>query len=104
MGAFHGAEIPYTFGNLDRMQGFGHPLDYTEEDTALSKLMHAYWVNFIKNGDPNGEGLPAWPGKEAGGHMQFDLQSAMHDDVVDPRSVPVLEAVDRWMRARAGKK
>ncbi|MBR6322496.1 MAG: carboxylesterase family protein, partial [Lachnospiraceae bacterium] len=92
MGAFHGAEIPYTFGNLDRMQGFGHPLDYTVEDTALSKLMHAYWVNFIKNGDPNGEGLPAWPGKEAGGHMQFDLQSAMHDDVVDPRSVPVLEA------------
>lgn len=23
--------------------------------------MNAYWVNFVKSGNPNGAGLPAWP-------------------------------------------
>ena len=23
--------------------------------------MSSYWANFMKNGDPNGEGLPYWP-------------------------------------------
>jgi carboxylesterase type B len=23
--------------------------------------MSSYWVNFITNGNPNGEGLPEWP-------------------------------------------
>ncbi len=26
----------------------------------MAKLVHQYWVNFIKNSDPNGSGLPAW--------------------------------------------
>jgi para-nitrobenzyl esterase len=34
---------------------------FTPGDGALAKLMSAYWVNFIKTGNPNGDGLPAWP-------------------------------------------
>lgn len=54
-GAFHSAELWYIFGTLDRSWRPKEPKDY-----ELSKRMIQYWCNFIKNGDPNGEGLPRW--------------------------------------------
>ena len=47
--------MPYAYGNL-----FRHKWLYTDEDNALSDTMQAYWVNFVKTGDPNGAGLPVW--------------------------------------------
>ena len=32
----------------------------TEGDINLSEKMMDYWTNFIKSGDPNGEGLSTW--------------------------------------------
>ena len=29
-------------------------------DYKLSECMVDYWANFMRNGDPNGEGLPVW--------------------------------------------
>lgn len=53
-GCFHSLEIAYVFGNLK--PGLG----YAEEDKKLSETIMNYWVNFAKNGDPNGKGLPGW--------------------------------------------
>ncbi|CCX38236.1 carboxylesterase [Clostridium sp. CAG:1013] len=29
-------------------------------DWELAKAVSGYWANFVKTGDPNGEGLPRW--------------------------------------------
>lgn len=56
-GAAHSAEIQYAMGNLDLDKRYAwEPADY-----EVSKTMQAYFVNFIKTGDPNGPGLPPWP-------------------------------------------
>ena len=55
LGSNHGGELPYAFGNLHR-----HAWLYDGADEALSETMMKYYVNFIKTGDPNGDGLPAW--------------------------------------------
>jgi para-nitrobenzyl esterase len=57
-GSGHGSEVPLVFANEDHRPGRAA---WTDEDRALSKELQGYWVNFAKNGDPNGPGLPRWP-------------------------------------------
>jgi para-nitrobenzyl esterase len=53
MGAYHGYEVAFVFGN--ERDGAG------EDDAALSEAMMTYWTNFAATGDPNGAGEPEWP-------------------------------------------
>jgi para-nitrobenzyl esterase len=55
-GVFHSSELPYVFDNLKQSD---HP--WTPQDHQITQKLSAYWVNFIKTGDPNGTGLPEWP-------------------------------------------
>jgi para-nitrobenzyl esterase len=56
-GAVHSAEIEYAMGNLATNEVYA----WTEEDYRVSEIVQAYFANFIRGGDPNGSGLPAWP-------------------------------------------
>ena len=59
-GAFHTGEVPYAYGNLDRVDR-----PWTTTDRQLAKEMLSYWVNFVKHGNPNAVGLPRWPAYSA---------------------------------------
>lgn len=58
--AFHSGELPYMFDNLSKLDR-----PWEDVDRALAELMATYWVNFVRRGDPNQPGLPAWPSDPA---------------------------------------
>lgn len=57
-GAGHGSEVNYVFNTLNSRRATE---EITTEEIELAKIMNAYWTNFAKTGNPNGEDLPVWP-------------------------------------------
>tara|TARA_R110002051_G_scaffold153510_1_gene225886 strand:- start:1916 stop:3547 length:1632 start_codon:yes stop_codon:yes gene_type:complete len=60
VGAPHACEIEYCMGNLHLVEDYA----WTADDYKVSKEMLTYFANFIKTGNPNGEGLPKWDAAE----------------------------------------
>ena len=73
LGACHGMELPFVFNNiaLQREMTGG-----TADAYRLSDLMSSAWISFIKTGNPNVSGLPAWEPytAENGNTMVFDKE------------------------------
>jgi len=54
-GAFHTSEVPFALHTLHLWKR-----PWREIDFAVEKTMNEYWVNFVKNSNPNGKDLPEW--------------------------------------------
>ena len=54
-GSWHSCDLWYIHGTLGKCWRPFEKFDY-----ELSETMVTYWTNFMKNGDPNAEGLPQW--------------------------------------------
>lgn len=55
MGAFHACELWYEFETLNRCWR-----PFTGVDYDISLAMATYFASFVKQGDPNTDGLPRW--------------------------------------------
>ncbi|HMB64930.1 MAG TPA: carboxylesterase family protein [Eudoraea sp.] len=62
IGAPHACEIEYCMGNLHLVDDYA----WTAEDYKVSETMQNYFANFIRTGNPNGEGLPPWDAARGG--------------------------------------
>jgi len=69
-GSFHTSDVPYVFGTVATAVAQPRPVDRT-----IETLMGRYWMNFVRRGDPNGTGLPAWPAMAGGRIMMFEARS-----------------------------
>ena len=79
-GALHATEIPYVFDTVKAV--YGDKL--APADEAIAKQANAYWVNFAKNGDPNGSGLPTWPAYSVAGDQLMNFTTEGPVAMADP--------------------
>lgn len=75
--AWHSSELWYVFNSL--RPGVPPVRPWEPLDYAIADRMCTYWCNFIKNGDPNGEGLAQWPQTDEDlGWMELGDEAVAH--------------------------
>jgi para-nitrobenzyl esterase len=68
---------------------------WTPDDRKVSDTFQGYIANFVKTGDPNGSGLPAWPAANKKGDIQvlhLDVATKAEADTHHERYL----FLDRW--------
>ena len=71
--AFHGSELPYVFGTLNRTPTYWPRPTTSHNETNLSDAMIDYWTSFARTGQPASTGRAEWAtyGPNAA-YMRFD--------------------------------
>ena len=62
---FHGSELPYEFGTIDRTAPAWPKIPATAEEAKLSDAMTDYWASFARTGKPQAANAPDWPAFDA---------------------------------------
>ena len=98
-GSAHGSEVAYVFGHLNPRSP-----QTRQADLEISDAMSTYWVNFARHGDPNGEGVPAWPAFSARNPQVMHFNQTPHiGPVPGAKSLSVLDAYFTWRRTPKGE-
>ena len=94
-GAYHSADITFTFGRpRTLLASAGH----TSYDAALADAMSDYFVSFAATGNPNRGNRPAWPVYDPGTDAYMDLGATIGAGTNRRRIV--LDSLDAKARAR----
>jgi para-nitrobenzyl esterase len=91
MGTLHGFEIPFTIDVPGAMVG----AKVTPTDKIMADTASAYWVQFAKMGDPNRDGLPAWPKHDP----SVDRLLHFTNSGVEVGTDPLKPRLDLWNKA-----
>ncbi len=87
LGAWHSGEMIYVYGNLPQDSRL-----FDAADHRLSETMQGFVLNFMKTGDPNGEGLPVWEiNTDSARMMEFGTSTGM----IDEKYLALYEVMDR---------
>lgn len=77
---YHSSEMWYVFNSLGENCPPVRP--WRKEDYDLADTASSLWANFIKTGDPNGEGLPYWPAASDNmGWLEISSTPVSHEGV-----------------------
>ena len=77
----------YCFGNIPDSSAL-----YDTADRELSRTMTSYWLNYMKTGDPNGAGLPAW---EQSSTSEKQLEFGKNVGMRDEKRLALYSVLDR---------
>ena len=85
----HGRELQFIFG-AEGVPGAGI---FSRGDREVASRMRGYWINFARNGDPNGPDLPRWDAA-----ADRDRLLLIANDGIASGDDPWMERLDRLAR------